>query len=117
MATNLITLSDSVMFLTDTNLVQLTQNDNAGRGTRASMLEWTCPSDGRYYLKIRSYNPVLMGQFQVRVSTSPLVVPGTIPCTSGNDIERSLTTCAGYNGDQCRCDCTHARPTRLCQRG
>ena len=71
MATELIGLEDSVMYLMDKDLIQITQNDNAGRGTRASMIQWqpdnclcsACNSrsdqftEGNYFLKIRSYNP------------------------------------------------------------
>ena len=35
MATELINIEDTVMYLMDKDLIQITQNDNAGRGTRA----------------------------------------------------------------------------------
>eukprot|EP01050_Picozoa_sp_SAG11_P006465 SAG11_NODE_502_length_8891_cov_4.603731_5_plen_989_part_00 len=101
MATSLISLADTVMYLQDNDLVQIAQNDNAGRGTRASLITWTCERTGHYYLKVRSYNPVRTGTFQIQVANFPLVVPGTVMCTQGNQILRSLTSCSGYNGDPC----------------
>eukprot|EP01049_Picozoa_sp_SAG25_P000368 SAG25_NODE_12_length_28061_cov_181.931795_16_plen_5330_part_01 len=100
-ATELITLDDTVLYLLDKNLIQIAQNDNAGRGTRASLIQWRCPKDGNYFLKVRSYNPTRMGKFNIEVRTTPANMPGSVPCLKGNHVPRSLTNCHGYNGDTC----------------
>jgi hypothetical protein len=114
-STELIDLEDTVMYLMDGDLIQITQNDNAGRGTRASMIQWqpdkcdcrACSGDSdqltacNYFIKVRSYNPTKTGSFQVRVATQSIPMPGSIPCLRGNQIARSLTSCNGYNGDNC----------------
>jgi hypothetical protein len=114
-STELGTLDDTVIYLLDEDLVQITQNDNAGRGTRASMIQWqpskcecaACSGsrDQRtacnYFVKVRSYNPTKTGTFTIRVATEPIPVPGSVPCFRGNMIPRSLTSCNGFNGDSC----------------
>jgi len=106
-STELVTLEDTVMYLLDGDLVQITQNDNAGRGTRASMIQWqpdkcdcaACSgtTDQRtacnYFVKVRSYNPTKTGTFRIRVATQPIPMPGSVPCFRGNQIARSLTSC------------------------
>ena len=92
---------DTVIYLLDENLVQITQNDNAGRGTRASMIQWQPDVSGRYFIKARSFNPTRTGTFNIQVATSPIPMPGSVPCLRNNNIPLSLTSCHGYNGDTC----------------
>ena len=99
MATALLDMKDSVVYLMDSDFAQLAQNDNAGRGTRASLIRWKCPMAGHYFLKIRAYNPAQTGSFKIQVATVPLIVPGTVPCHTNTKIDRSLTQCSGFNGD------------------
>ena len=90
-----------MIYLLDENLVQITQNDNAGRGTRASMIQWQPDVSGRYFIKARSFNPTRTGTFNIQVATSPIPMPGSVPCLRNNNIPLSLTSCHGYNGDTC----------------
>ena len=67
-------LKDSVLFVNDGNLNKVAQNDNIGRGTRASSIGFKAPSTGNYIAKVRSYNPTMGGDFRVRVSTTQEIV-------------------------------------------
>ena len=104
-STELETLEDSILYLMDKNLQSITQNDNAGRGTLASLIQWKCQKDGQYFIKVRSYNPTRRGTFHVQVSTKAARMPGTIPCLEGNKPEHSVTDCHGLNGGTCMFIC------------
>eukprot|EP01051_Picozoa_sp_SAG22_P008968 SAG22_NODE_716_length_7715_cov_6.435399_3_plen_1185_part_00 len=98
-------LADSVLSILDETLEQVAQNDNLGRGTRASALTFTAAITGPYVVKVRSYNPLLGGDYSLQVATDRIVFPGTVPCTAGNQVRNAMTTCEGFNGDSCRYLC------------
>lgn len=98
-------LQDSVLQILDDSLQQVAQNDNLGRGTRASALSFVAATTGSYVVKVRSYNPMMSGGYSLQVSTSHLVIAGTIPCVTGNRIPNAMTVCQGLNGDTCRFMC------------
>ena len=79
--TELIGLPDTVMYLYGIDgRTQLAENDDSAFG-QASYLEWTCPSDGEYFIQVYAFDDSQTGSFQVRVTRE--TGGGNNPCTTG----------------------------------
>lgn len=81
--TELLGLVDSVMHLYDVDgRTQLAENDDSfsSQMGRDSYLEWTCPSDGTYYVLVHAYNPSQTGDFEFSVLE---IADAGDPCNGG----------------------------------
>lgn len=82
--TELIGLPDTVMYLYSMDgETELAENDDADSG-QASYLEWTCPTDGEYYILVHAYDDSQTGSFQIRVSREE---GSSNPCTTGANMD------------------------------
>ena len=89
--TELIGLPDTVMYLYDTDgVTQLAENDDSGVAS-ASYLEWTCPADGIYYVRVNGYAESQTGEFRVRVTQLGSNGEGD-PCVTGAVLEMASAT-------------------------
>ena len=65
-------LDDSVLDLVGTDratvIVENDDDDRAGAASLSSYIEWTCPTDGTYYVMIKGYDSYSTGTFQVSVN-------------------------------------------------
>lgn len=84
--TELLGLVDSVMHLYNVDgRTQLAENDDASAG-RDSYLEWTCPSDGTYYVLVHAYDPSQTGSFEFSVLEA---ADAGEPCDGGMSLPMS----------------------------
>jgi hypothetical protein len=79
------TLSDSVLEIyAPDGQTMLTQNDDYG-GTLSSYIEWTCPSDGAYFVLVRGFSAQQTGDYTIEVTTDSGTSGGSSgdPCGGG----------------------------------
>eukprot|EP01043_Picozoa_sp_COSAG02_P010323 COSAG02_NODE_361_length_23829_cov_82.704509_1_plen_1316_part_00 len=79
------TLSDSVLEVyAPDGETMLTQNDDYG-GTLSSYIEWTCPSDGTYFVLVRGFSAQQTGDFTIEVTADSGSSGGSSgdPCGGG----------------------------------
>ena len=73
--THLLTLPDSVLELYDRDgSTQIASDDDGGLGL-ASLIDWTCPTTGSYYVMARAYRLTQTGLYTMQVTVIPPVPP------------------------------------------
>ena len=79
------TLHDSVLEIyAPDGQTMLTQNDDYG-GQLSSFIEWTCPSDGAYFVLVRGFSAQQTGDYTIEVTTDSGTSGGSSgdPCGGG----------------------------------
>jgi transforming growth factor-beta-induced protein len=79
------TLTDSVLAIyAPDGTTQLVENDDYG-GTLSSYIEWTCPSDGSYFVVVRGFSARNTGDFSLAVTSDAGTQGGGggDPCNGG----------------------------------
>ena len=122
--TTLGTMGDTVIDLVDTDraTVIVENDDDARTGSRtlASYVEWTCPTDGTYYVMVKGYGSGDLGTFHLSVTDAGAAGGIVDPCDTnagGAMMLGSGTVSFQPNGnypDNARCDwhihCTSGHP-------
>ena len=86
--THLITLTDTYLRLYDTDgVTQLAFDDDDGVGS-ASLIEWTAPADGTYYVQVADFGDDDVGTYTLE-STSSQRVTVTGTTINGGSVNRS----------------------------
>jgi len=112
--TTLDGIEDTVIDLVDTDrstvIVENDDDQRAGASTYASYIEWTCPTDGTYYVMVRGYGPSDVGTFNIVITDTSAAGGAVDPCdsTAGGAMMRGSGTVsfqpAGNYEDDSTCD-------------
>ena len=82
--TSLDGIQDTVMDLVDTDrstvIVENDDDDRAGANSYASYIEWTCPSDGTYYVMIKGFGPSDIGTYNIQITDTSTAGGIVDPC-------------------------------------
>ena len=94
--THQVTLEDTVMTLWDTDMTtEIAENDDDERvtGRLDSYIEWTCPTDGTYFVTVHAYG-VDLGAFNFQVTAASASGPGDLhnPCAGGVTFDMQAAT-------------------------
>jgi hypothetical protein len=112
--TTLGTMGDTVIDLVDTDRATvIVENDDdvrVGSRTLASYIEWTCPTDGTYYVMVKGYGSGDVGTYQIAVTDADAAGGVVDPCdrTAGGAMMRGSGTVSfqpnGNYPDDATCD-------------
>ena len=89
-------MTDTVIDLVDTDRASvIVENDDDSRNTAtslASFIEWTCPTDGTYFVMVKGYGQNDVGTFQMSVTDADAAGGIADPCAPGGATMRGSGT-------------------------